>query len=388
MRGSIRKKGNSYYIRYYDKKGKQIEKVAGKTKKEAELKLNEIIYTIENGTLINSNMLLSAYLEMWLEDYIKDEKSDNTYYKYKNSIEKYISPNLGSIRLKDLKAIHIEKFLKKLRMTKISYGNKEKNISPTTIQTYYGILRTALNKAVKLQMLNDNPCKFIDTPKRAKFKANILTLDEIKLVKQYLDLNKYNDYIFNLALDLTLELGLRRGEMCGLTWDNVNFIDKTITLNKALIRVEKEYVISGLKTESSYDTLPISSFLCEKLKTHKNIQKLNKLKYGSTYKNTNTFNNINYKLIFTWENGEYITPSRFLQRLKRLMKQCEIDKNIRWHDLRHTNATLLLEGGVNIKTVQERLRHSLIQTTMDTYAHVTEKMNREATNTITNILNF
>lgn len=388
MRGSIRKKGNSYYIRYYDKKGKQIEKVAGKTKKEAELKLNEIIYTIENGTLINSNMLLSAYLEMWLEDYIKDEKSDNTYYKYKNSIEKYISPNLGSIRLKDLKPIHIEKFLKKLRMTKISYGNKEKNISPTTIQTYYGILRTALNKAVKLQMLNDNPCKFIDTPKRAKFKANILTLDEIKSVKQYLDLNKYNDYIFNLALDLTLELGLRRGEMCGLTWDNVNFVDKTITLNKALIRVEKEYVISGLKTESSYDTLPISNFLCEKLKTHKNIQKLNKLKYGSTYKNTNTFNNINYKLIFTWENGEYITPSRFLQRLKRLMKQCEIDKNIRWHDLRHTNATLLLEGGVNIKTVQERLRHSLIQTTMDTYAHVTEKMNREATNTITNILNF
>lgn len=388
MRGSIRKKGNSYYIRYYDKKGKQIEKVGGKTKKEAELKLNEIIYTLENGTLINSNMLLSAYLEMWLKEYIKDEKSDNTYYKYKNSIEKYISPSLGNIKLKDLKAIHIEKFLKKLRMTKVSYSNKEKNISATTIQIYYGILRTALNKAVKLQMLNDNPCKFIDTPKRSKFKANILTLDEIKLVKQYLNLNKYNDYIFNLALDLTLELGLRRGEMCGLTWNNVNFIDKTITLNKALIRVEKEYVISGLKTEASYDTLPISNFLCEKLKTHKNIQKLNKLKYGSAYKNTNTFNNINYKLIFTWENGEYITPSRFLQRLKRLMKQCEIDKNIRWHDLRHTNATLLLEGGVNIKTVQERLRHSLIQTTMDTYAHVTEKMNREATNTITNILNF
>ena len=237
-------------------------------------------------------------------------------------------------------------------------------------------------------MLNDNPCKFIDTPKRSKFKANILTTDEIKLLKQHLDINKYNDYIFNLAIDLTLELGLRRGEMCGLTWDNINFDNKTITLDKALIRVEKEYVISDLKTDASYDTLPISGSLCEKLKTHKNIQKLNKLKYGCTYTNTNKFNNINYALIFTWENGEYITPSRFLQRLKRLMKKCEIDKNIRWHDLRHTNATLLLEGGVNIKTVQERLRHSLIQTTMDTYAHVTEKMNREATNTITNILNF
>ncbi|WP_195987041.1 tyrosine-type recombinase/integrase [Clostridium sp. D53t1_180928_C8] len=388
MQGSIRKKGSSYYIRYYDKNGKQIERVGGKTKKEAQLKLNEILYTLENGGPINSNMLLSAYLEMWLEDYIKDEKTHNTYDKYKNSINKYINPYLGDIQLNDLKVIHIEKFIKKIKTTKINYGNKQKTISPTTVQTYYGILRTALNKAVKLQMLNDNPCKFIDTPKRSKFKANILTPEEIKLVKQHLNISKYNDYIFNLALDLTLELGLRRGEMCGLTWDNINFENKTITLEKALIRIENEYVISDLKTDSSYDTLPISNSLCEKLKAHKNIQKLNKLKYGFTYTNTNIFNNINYELIFTWENGEYIAPSRFLQRLKRLMKQCEIEKNIRWHDLRHTNATLLLEGGVSIKTVQERLRHSLIQTTMDTYAHVTDKMNREATDKITNILNL
>lgn len=388
MRGSIRKRGNSYYIRYYDKNGKQVEKVGGKTKKEAESKLNEILYTLENGSPINSNMLLSSYLEMWLEDYIKNEKTDNTYDKYKNSIEKYIIPNLGDIKLKDLKVIHIEKFIKKLKSTKINYGNKQKTISPTTVQTYYGILRTALNKAVKLQMLNDNPCKFIDTPKRSKFKANILTPEEIKLLKYKLNLNTYNDYIFNLALDLTLELGLRRGEMCGLTWDNIDFENKTITLDKALIRIENEYVISDLKTDASYDTLPISNSLCEKLKSHKNIQKLNKLKYGSTYIKFNTFNSINYNLIFCWENGKYIIPSHFLQRLKRLMKQCQIEKNIRWHDLRHTNATLLLEGGVNIKTVQERLRHSLIQTTMDTYAHVTEKMNREATNAITNILNL
>ena len=76
----------------------------------------------------------------------------------------------------------------------------------------------------------------------------------------------------------------------------------------------------------------------------------------------------------------------FLQRLKRICKYCNIDKRVRWHDLRHTNATLLLEGGANIKTVQERLGHSLMQTTSDTYAHVTEKMNREATSIITNIL--
>lgn len=126
MQGSIRKRGNSYYIRYYDKNGKQLEKVGGKTKKEAQLKLNEILYRLENGGEINSNMLLNEYLNMWLDDYIKDEKSDNTYDKYKKATEKYINPVLGDIKLKDLKVIHIEKFLKKLKLSKIKSGNNQK----------------------------------------------------------------------------------------------------------------------------------------------------------------------------------------------------------------------------------------------------------------------
>lgn len=386
MRGSIRKKGNSYYIRYYEN-NKQVEKLGGKTKKEAQVKLNEILYRLENGSVISSDMLLKDYLTMWIDEYVQYDKSFNTFDKYKKTSEKYIIPSIGNIKLKDLKVIHIEKFLRDLKKCKIKTATGEKQISPTSVQNYYGILRTALNKAVKLQMLTDNPCKFVDTPKRSKFKANTLSIDEIKLIKNISSSDSYEDYIFNLAMDLTLETGLRRGEMCGLDWNkDIDLENKTITLNQALIRVENNYTISVLKTESSYDTLPISDSLCEKLKKHKQLQKLNKIKYGPLYTTTNTFNGIDYDLVFTWENGKYIIPSNFLQRLKRLMKRCGIEKNIRWHDLRHTNATLLLEGGTNIKTVQERLRHSLIQTTMDTYAHVTEKMNRDATDLISNLL--
>ena len=386
MRVSIRKKGNSYYIRYYEN-NKQVEKLGGKTKKEAQVKLNEILYRLENGSVISSDMLLKDYLTMWIDEYVQYDKSFNTFDKYKKTSEKYIIPSIGNIKLKDLKVIHIEKFLRDLKKCKIKTATGEKQISPTSVQNYYGILRTALNKAVKLQMLTDNPCKFVDTPKRSKFKANTLSIDEIKLIKNISSSDSYEDYIFNLAMDLTLETGLRRGEMCGLDWNkDIDLENKTITLNQALIRVENNYTISVLKTESSYDTLPISDSLCEKLKKHKQLQKLNKIKYGPLYTTTNTFNGIDYDLVFTWENGKYIIPSNFLQRLKRLMKRCGIEKNIRWHDLRHTNATLLLEGGTNIKTVQERLRHSLIQTTMDTYAHVTEKMNRDATDLISNLL--
>ena len=113
---------------------------------------------------------------------------------------------------------------------------------------------------------------------------------------------------------------------------------------------------------------------------------MNKLKYGEFYIK-NKFEDEYPNLLLVQENGKFIIPSTLLQRIKRLMKYCKIEKNIRWHDLRHTNATLLLEGGISMKVLQERLGHSLMQTTSDIYAHVTDNMNREATQTISNILN-
>lgn len=379
MQGSVRKKGNSWYYRYYtyvNGEKKQIERKGGLTKKAALEKLNEEIYMINNNISTPSEEYLSGYLDMWLEDYIKDEKSDNTLDKYRNVCNKYIKPNLGMIKLKNLKVIHIEKFLKTLR---------EKNLSKTSIQMYFGVLKTSLNKAIKLQLINDNPCKYVDTPKREKFNANILTLDEFKKVYNTLNKNVYEDSIFLLGLEITLETGLRRGEMCGLTWESIDFERKLIIIDKALIRVENNYKISKLKTEGSYRTLPISDRLIALLKEQSIKQKENKLKYGELYIE-NKFNNIDFNLVFTNENGKYILPSTFLQRLKRKLKHCGIEKRIRWHDLRHTNATLLLEGGVDFKTLQNRLGHSLIGTTMDIYAHVTEKMNRNATSVIENML--
>ena len=379
MQGSIRKKGNTWYYRYYtiiDGKKIQIERKGGRTKKEAQAKLNEEIFDFNNNICRPSEEILSNYLDMWLEDYIKDEKSDNTLDKYRNVCNKYIKPNLGMLKLKDLKVIHVEKFLKAL---------KDKNLSKTSIQMYFGVLKTSLNRAIKLQLLNDNPCKYVDTPKREKFNANILSLDEFKKVYATLNKNIYEDFIFLLGLEITLETGLRRGEMCGLTWENIDFKRKLIIVDKALIRVENNYKISRLKTEGSYRTLPISDRLITLLKEQSIKQKENKLKYSELYIK-NKFDNVEFNLIFTNENGKYILPSTFLQRLRRKLKYCGIEKRIRWHDLRHTNATLLLEGGVDFKTLQNRLGHSLIGTTMDIYAHVTEEMNRNATSVIENML--
>lgn len=379
MNGSVRKKGKSWYYRYYEYKDgirKQVERVGGKTKSEALKKLNEEINRLYNGLSRPEEIYLSHYLNDWLEDYIKGEKSDNTYYKYKCAVETKINKSIGNIKLCDLKPIHIEKYIKFL---------KGLGLNKTSIQFNFGVLNTALNKALKLQMIINNPCKYVDTPKREKYKANVLTLDEYKLIYNSLNESIYEDYIMKLALDTALELGLRRGEMCGICTEAIDFTLNKIIIDKAFIRIENEYVISGLKTEGSYRELPISEGLSEKYKKHIKLQQKNKLKYGPFYEK-NIFNDTEYNLLFTWENGKAITPSNFLQRLKRLCVKHKINKNIRWHDLRHTNATLLLEGGVDMKTLQERLGHSLMQTTSDTYSHVTEKMNRKATDVISNLM--
>lgn len=374
-KGSVRQRGKKWYYRFYEN-GKLIERCGGVKKEDALKALNEELNRQYKGYSRPEETKLCDYLDMWIENYIKGERAENTYDKYQKAIINRINPCIGNIRLCDLKAIHIDKLLRTLKKDKLS---------GTTIQKYYGVLNTALNRAVKLQMILENPCKYIDTPKREKFKANILTLEEFKLIYNKLDSKIYEDYIFKLALDITIETGLRRGEMCGLTWDNIDFEEKSLTIDKALIRIEDNYNISNPKTDSSYRTLPISDSLIEKLKHHKLIQSKNKLKYGEFYSDV-IFNDTSYDLIFRHENGKYIVPSTFLQRLKRVCKNNKIEKNIRWHDLRHTNATYLIESGVNLKVIQDRLGHSLMQTTADTYSHVTKKMNRDATAKLTSLI--
>lgn len=386
MQGSVRKRGSIWYYRYciYENgKRKQIERRAGSTKREALEMLNEELYNLNNGFERPKETLFNGYLDTWLEDFVKPVKSVNTYISYKNSINKYISPYLGKFKICDIKPIHIEKFLNKMRNEKQQNG---KPLTSTTIQKHYLVLSSALNKAMKLQLINQNPCQFVDTPKRSKHTSNILTIDEISLIYNRLNTNKYEDYIFSLGMTLTIETGLRRGEMCGLQWCDIDFDNKILTCNTALIREENIYTMSGLKTDGSYRQLPLSDNIIMLLKEHKKIQLKNKIRYGEFYNNVNTFNNVDYDLIFVEENGEYIKPSRFLQRIKRLCKYCNINKNICWHDLRHSNATLLLKLGVSMKVIQERLGHSIMQTTSDIYAHVTKDMNIEATNILSNSL--
>lgn len=380
MQGSVRKKGNRWYYSFelpkVDGKRKRIERYGGETQKEALEALNDAIYKFNNGFIEPKKLTYNEYMEDWLENYIKPNRKINTYQRYCQIYKNNIKPYIGHCLLKNLKPILIEQLLNEAKKT---------GLSPTSVEGIYSVISSSLNRAVRLQIINNNICKFIEKPKRNKFKANILTIEEFNHLISLLNTDEYGNYVFKLCLLTTIELGLRRGEVAGIEWKNIDFINKTINITNNLIYTNTDVQVGTPKTIESERTLSISDNLLSLLKEHKKIQALNKLKYGEYYEQ-NIFNNKPYDFVFTWQNGKYIHPNYYTLRFHRLLEKSEINKKIRFHDLRHTNATLLLQQGIDFKVIQTRLGHADINTTLNIYSHVTDDMQKQATQKISSIL--
>ncbi|KNF09327.1 phage integrase family [Gottschalkia purinilytica] len=382
MEGSVRKKGNRWYYSFEidrDETGKRkrIERAGGKTKKEALEALRNALNNYDNGYVEPKKILLDDYINDWLENFIKENRKITTYQRYKEIYKNSIKPYIGYTSLKDITAIKIEKLLQ---------GEKKKGLSSSSLQGIYGVLNSLFNRAIKLKVLKDNPCKYVDRPKREKFTPNTLTIDEFKKIINTLDKsNNYNDYVMRIALQVILELGLRRGELAGLEWSNIDHNNNCINITNNLVYTNNNVVMSTPKTDESMRTLYVSNNIIQLLKKHKLLQNELKLKYGPNYIE-NTFNSKKYDFIFTWENGKYIHPNYYTVRFKKILKANDINKNIRFHDLRHTNATLLLEQGIDFKVIQTRLGHSDINTTLNIYSHVNLDMQKKATDKLSNLM--
>lgn len=381
MNGHVRKRGDKWYYCFdlgtAEGKRKRVERVGGKTKKECETNLRKALNEYETGYIEPSKMSLSDYLIDWLENHVKDNRKTSTYNRYKSLLRNNVLPGIGLIKLKDLKPIHIENMLT---------IQKKTGISSTTVQHIYTVLNTALNRAVKLRVLTKNPCDYVDRPKRVKFTANVLSVEEFYSVIDLLDVTLYRDYIFSLALHIVLELGLRRGELAGLEWSNIDFKESTISITNNLVYTDGKTLVSTPKTEESKRVLYISDDLKNLLKSYKLVQNSHKLSYGPRlYKNI--YNEREYDFVLTWENGKRLHPLYYTQKFGKLLKESDIEKKVRFHDLRHSNATLLLSQGVDFKTIQTRLGHADISTTLNIYSHVSLEMQKTAVNKLSTILN-
>ncbi|NFB52037.1 site-specific integrase [Clostridium botulinum] len=375
MKGGVRKRGSSWYY-YFDAgtvegKRKKIERKGGSTKKEAETALRNALNEFENcGSLLDeSNISVSDYFDYWHKEYALINCKYNTQVNYKRIIENHIKPNLGVYKLKSLTPAILQEFLNK------KYRN---GFAKNTLSNFYGVLSGALKMAVyPYKLIKENPMTYVTMPKynqinNDKDDLKILSLENFKEI-----INRFPEGSnFYIPLQIAFNTGMRAAEVCGLTWDCINLKNNTITIKKIIIYKNKEWIFGTPKTKSSYRTIPIGNTLVNILKRHKKHQIKNKLKYGKHYTSSN--------FVCTKENGELVTTNS-LKYLSRVVNY-ELQIPFNFHSLRHTHATMLLEAGANIKDIQERLGHSKISTTMDTYSHVTNTLKLDSVNRFETII--
>lgn len=377
MQGGVRKKGDTWY--YYfdlakvDGKRKKIERKGGSTKKEALTALRNAIAEYENaGTLKSDNDIsYSDYLDYWMNNYVKIQCKKTTEALYKRYIEQHIKPILGLYKLKTLNPSILQDFLNKKSIN---------GFSKNTVSSFYGLLSGSLKYSVyPMKYIKENPMTYVHLPrydilhKKDSSELKIISLTDFNRIIERFPIGSS----FYIPLQIAFQTGLRASEVTGLTWDDIDFNNYTLEVNKILVKIGPEWTFGTPKTQSSHRIINIGPSLVKILQDHKIYQDEMRIKYGHWYKESN--------FICTKENGENITTES-LKYLSRVVNY-ELKINFNFHSLRHTHATMLIENGANMKDVQNRLGHSKLSTTMDTYAHVTPNMQRQTVDIFENAIN-
>lgn len=358
--------------RHSRRKRKKVERVGGNTKKEAEKALREALNEYENSGIVfeESNISLSDYLDFWYKEYVLLNCKYNTQESYRINIEKHIKPKLGAYKVKALTPAILQNFINK---------KYKEDYSQNTLQVLKAILHRSLKSAVHpYKHIRENPMQYVSIPKtKSKTETNkvkTITLEEFNQI-----LNIFpQDSFQRIVLLIGFHTGMRRGEIIALKWDNIDLDNKTITVKHTLIKKPNGmFELGQPKTESSCRTIFTGDTLIKALKEHKLYQKKMKLKYGEFYFDSDW--------VCTKENGQQVNT----HTLDTIVRQIRValKNDFHFHSLRHAHATLLLENGANIKDIQNRLGHSQLSTTMDTYSHVTDKMKNETVDIFEKITN-
>ncbi len=343
--------------------GKQIQKsITGKTQKEVREKLQTVVVSINEGSYVEpSKMTLSDWLDQWLADYLKNVKP-RTVDSYSINCEIHIKPILGGIRLGKLTPMDIQRFYNGLT-NKIT----GEPLSAKTKANIHGTLHRALATAVRIGLIPKNPADHAELPRIRRKEIKPLDEEDIQRFMRTIRGHKYE-----LIYLVTLFTGMREGEVLGLTWDCVDFASGRVTVKQQLQKVRNSkgvYVLSSPKNGKSR-VLTCAKYVMGLLETQKERQEANRRFAGEAWQNK-------WDLVFTNELGGNLCAQTVYLHFKNLAEQAGVPE-ARFHDLRHSYAVAALRAGDDIKTVQENLGHHTAAFTLDTYAHVTERMKQDS----------
>lgn len=337
--------------------GKRKQKwIYADTKRECQEKVNEMIYQLQiNNYVEESEVILEKFLYTWLEEYTKHTIAPSTYVSYEVAARLHINPYIGKMQLSKIKPFHVQSMYGKLLA---------KGLSTTSVLYVHKVLRQALNLAVEWNMIHHNVTNAVKPPQKRNMEY---TTWENSTIVEALTLSKGTTLYLPILLGVTT--GMRQGEICGLQWQDVDLKKGYISVRYTYQRVNGENILKETKTKGSRRLIAIPQVIVTELEKQRLWQKENKLFFGQEYE-LNTFVN-------TWEDGKPVLTDYVCKAFAKFVKNNNLPK-IRFHDLRHTHATELLKAEVNPKIVSERLGHSNIRITLDTYSHVIPSLQKEA----------
>jgi len=414
---SIKQRGTSYLVTVscgYDGKGKKIapsktfKKPADMTDKKWEKEIQKLALEFEKevqkGFFLDANSTLKDFTERWLKEYANKQLQSNTLESYKYELDKKILPALGHIKLSKLTPVNILSFLNNLMEDGVRMDGRPGGYSNRVIKYQWQILSSILQQAVYWQVIPDNPCrrvkvpKVINDPNKEYSDSKVKFYDETQTLI-LLELIKGEPLKYQVAVNIAIFCGLRNGEMLGLTWNDIDFKNRTVSINKSRTRTSEGMITKIPKSERSVRVLSIPDILITLLREYKLWQNGEKAKCGDQWVQEWD----KYPWLLTQWNGKGMDYKRLSIWLKKtttahnekIVNDSSIPEKekgscllpvLSFHKLRHTSATLLIGENTNIKTVSSRLGHSKTSTTLDIYTHSLRSIDRQASSTLENLL--
>ena len=325
------------------------------SEKEAKAIMRRMITEMEENKVIKRySKNVAEWLEEWLNLYLPNVE-ETTRVGYKTKIRCYINPAIGDIQIRSLRAEHVQKMVNDM----LSRG-----LSPKNIRDTFNNINAAMKKAVVLRLIPFNPCEGVVLPKVKKYKAKVYNA---QMIHTLLGVSKSTDMYLTVLLGALL--GLRRGEMLALRWDDIDFKTQTVHIRNNMVNGENGCIIKAPKSEAGIRDLKAGEEVMAELRKARKQYLDDMFAYGGGFQNLN--------FVIRQEDGAPLLPDSMTRKWARFLKDKGLP-HIRLHDLRHSNATALIQAGVNPRVVQQRLGQSDVNITLNTYTHVLPEMDIDA----------
>lgn len=363
MTGSLQIKNGKYYIvlnDYVNGKRKQrwikTELPAKGNKRKAEQLLRQTIQQQEKQCgAIHSDVTFSDYVRLWLTQ-VKRRVDEVTYQGYEILATGHILPyfDASGIKLQEITRQHLQSYIDE----KAVHGRKDGKggLSARSLRLHKNVLYQTLTEAVKAELISTNPCQYVDLPSVQRHEAHFYTEQQLQQL-----LDAIQDDILYPLVKITVIYGLRRSELLGLQWDSIDFDRNMLTIRHTVTKVSKKVEKDKTKNASSYRSFPLLPEARQIFLHTKNAEQENQRLMGNSYERNN--------YVFKWPDGRPIAPDYVTHHFATLLRRNNLP-HIRFHELRHSCASLLLSQGFALKDVQEWLGHSDIKMTANIYGHL------------------